>query len=143
VPVSDAQEQACRRAAGSASATQIDVYREEGESGKSLHRTQLRRLLDRLPQYQTLHVWRIDRLTRGDLLDWGLLLQECEAAKWRLVAVGENLALDAPEGEFRADLSAILSRRERTVLVQRITAAQDHRVTDLGLPMGREPFGWH
>lgn len=138
----DQQEQACRRAAETAGAVQIDVYREEGQSAATLNRTQLQLLLARLSDYDTLFVWRIDRLVRGDLADWALLMRACAENGVRLVSVGEGINLDDPDGEFRADLSAILSRRERKVIVERTVASQSYRVETLGLPMGRPPFGW-
>lgn len=65
----DAQERLCREAAAREGATAVDIYREEGRSGKTLKRKALLALLSHLPEYGLLLTWRFDRLSRGDRRD--------------------------------------------------------------------------
>ena len=102
------QEIECRRLADRQGLTVTEVYVEEGESAKTIARTQLQRLLrdcakPKVPIAAVI-VYSIDRLSR-DTVDFMSLWAGFTKMNINLVSVANDLAL-TPEGKFSATLIA-------------------------------------
>ncbi len=137
----DVQEEATRRAALAAGATSTAIYREEGESGKSLDRTQFQRLLRDLPTYDLVCTFALDRLTRS-ALDWPQFVERCREAGVMLNILGQTVNLTSARERFSSGVMALQSQYSREDMVERVQASLARRTTVLGLHHGKPCYGY-
>lgn len=108
-------------------------------SGSSTSRTELDRMLQRMRagEYQSVVVWKLDRLGRSTihLLQ---LLEEFRNKGVRLVVTTMGLNTDHPEGRFFFSVIASFAELEREFIKQRVQASIDTKKAK-GIRLGRPP----
>lgn len=121
----------------------IDIIRDEGFSGKNLHRPGLQRLLNLIqtPQAEALIVYKLDRLTRNtsDLL---LLIEEIfKKGNTRFFSISEDIDTDSAMGKFFLTIMGAMAQMERELISERTSTALQYK-KELGASLGKIPFGY-
>ncbi len=123
----DAQRDTIQRYA-SAHGWDIIWHVDDGLSGKSLNRPQLRAALERLSaipkrrDVDGLVVAKLDRLSRS-VVDFAGLLELARARDWSLVAIDLGVDTNTATGEMVANVMMAVAQWERRVIGERTSAA--------------------
>lgn len=133
----EAQETAIRETCQRRGFELVELVRDEGESGKTLERPGLRRMLERLAagEAEGLVVAKLDRLSRS-VVDFGLLLEWCAEAEVTLVALDLGVDTSTPGGRLVANVLASVAEWERDTIAGR-TRDGLAAVRAQGKPTGR------
>jgi DNA invertase Pin-like site-specific DNA recombinase len=99
---------------------ELQVYKDEGASGKTLERPALMAALERIAAGDAsgLVVAKLDRLTRS-VIDFAVLLEWFAAAGATLVALDFDLDTGTPSGRLIAHIMAAVAEWERGTIAQR------------------------
>ncbi len=135
------QEEACRRAALAAGDPATETFSDPGLSGTDLNRPALQDLLSRLPEFDSLWVYRMDRLARR-LRDRLALLDACMEAGVSVHSLTERIDLDTIMGRAMVQMMGVFAEMEVETLRERVRDALAHRVDVLRLPHGPAPYGY-
>ena len=92
----------------------VEVYREEGHSGKDLKRPEFERLMQDVQsgRVNTVIVWKIDRLTRS-LNDFSALWQALQDRGVELVSLNENFDTSTAIGRAMLSIVLVFAQLER------------------------------
>jgi DNA invertase Pin-like site-specific DNA recombinase len=138
----EAQELKIRQMAAVKDAEIIDVII-EAESGKSLERPGMTRLLEMVDLHEVdmVIVAKLDRITRS-LSDIEELLKRFRKNNVALVSVADNIDLDSATGRMVINFIVMISQWERETIGERTETALSH-LKDQGLSYsGSRPFGY-
>lgn len=116
------QEQRCTDWISSHAWELADTY-SDIETGRHAERPQLKRLRQRLSQYDALVAWRLDRVTRS-LSDLCELLADCRKARVSFVSVTEGFDVSQPFGVAIASILGALAQLESANIGQRVQAGK-------------------
>jgi DNA invertase Pin-like site-specific DNA recombinase len=138
----DAQGEKIRAMATVQDAEPIDVIVDGGESGKSLQRPGIERLLTMVDrrEVQIVIIAKLDRLTRS-VRDLGELLERFQKRGVALVSVGESLDTGSAAGRLVLNVMASVSQWEREAIGERTRDALRHKRAQ-GLRAGNVPFDY-
>ena len=138
----DAQAEKIRAMATVQDAELIEVIVDGGESGKSLSRPGIERLLAMVDrkEVQVVIIAKLDRLTRS-VRDRGELLERFQRRGVSLVSVGESLDTGSAAGRLVLNVMASVSQWEREAIGERTRDALRHKRAQ-GLRAGNVPFGY-
>jgi DNA invertase Pin-like site-specific DNA recombinase len=116
----DAQEAAIRDECERRGWTLLEVIRDEGASAKNLDRPGLRRALERVAAGEAMGLLasKLDRLSRS-VVDFGVLLEWCDASGVALVALDLGLDTSTPGGRLVANVFAAVAEWERDTIAAR------------------------
>lgn len=139
----DAQEAKIRAYAQIKDLDLLEIIRDEGFSGKDLHRPGLQRLLalSQDPQAEALIVYKLDRLTRNtsDLL---LLVEEIfKKGNTRFFSITEEIDTDSAMGKFFLTIMGAMAQMERELVSERTSTALQYKKQQ-GYSLGKIPFGY-
>jgi DNA invertase Pin-like site-specific DNA recombinase len=138
----DAQAEKIRAMATVHDVELVDVIVDGGESGKSLSRPGIDRMLGMVDrrEVQIVIIAKLDRLTRSvrDLAD---LLEKFQRRGVALVSVGESLDTGSAAGRLVLNVMASVSQWEREAIGERTRDALRHKRAQ-GLRAGNVPFGY-
>lgn len=122
---------------------EVEVIADKGESGKSLKREGIQRLVSLCERGEISHliVYRLDRLTRRtrDLLE--LVEDVFVVNKVVFHSVNENVDTRTPMGKFFLTLMGALAQMERELIVERIKDALEEKKRR-GEPLGAPALGF-
>jgi len=138
----DAQAEKIRAMATVQDAELIDIVIDGGESGKSLQRPGIERLLTMVDrkEIQIVIIAKLDRLTRS-VRDLGELLERFQRRGVALVSVGESLDTGSAAGRLVLNVMASVSQWEREAIGERTRDALRHKRAQ-GFRAGNVPFGY-
>ena len=138
----DAQAEKIRAMATVQDAELIDMIVDGGESGKSLQRPGIERLLAMVDrrEVQIVIIAKLDRLTRS-VRDLGELLDRLQRRGVALVSVGESLDTGSAAGRLVLNVMASVSQWEREAIGERTRDALRHKRAQ-GLRTGNVRFGY-
>jgi DNA invertase Pin-like site-specific DNA recombinase len=138
----DAQADKIRAMATVQDSKLVDVIVDGGESGKSLQRPGIQRLLAMVDHrdVQVVIIAKLDRLTRS-VRDLGELLERFQKRGVALVSVGESLDTGSAAGRLVLNVMASVSQWEREAIGERTRDALRHKKAQ-GLRAGNVPFGY-
>lgn len=116
----DAQEGRLRECCERRSCELAYVYRDEGQSAKTLERPALMLALEQLAigKADGLMVAKLDRLTRS-VIDFALLLEWFASARVALVSLDLDIDTSSPGGRLVANVFASVAEWERDTIAQR------------------------
>lgn len=100
----------------------IEWYVDGGQSGKTMDRPEMQRLLADLRRGDMLVVAKLDRLSRS-LSDFAVLLETAQKRGWNIVALDLGLDLATPTGRLIAGVMASVASWERETIGQRTSDA--------------------
>src|SRR5690606_28588647 len=100
----------------------IEWYVDGGQSGRTLDRPQMQRLLGDLRRGDLLVVAKLDRLSRS-LSDFAALLETAQKRGWNIVALDLGLDLATPTGRLIAGVRASVASWERETIGLRTSEA--------------------
>jgi DNA invertase Pin-like site-specific DNA recombinase len=120
----------------------LDVIVDGGESGKSLQRPGIERLLQMVErkEVQLVIIAKLDRLTRS-VRDLGELLERFQKRGVSLVSVSESLDTGSAAGRLVLNVMASVSQWEREAIGERTRDALRHKKAQ-GLRVGTVPLGF-
>jgi site-specific DNA recombinase len=145
------QERVCGEYAKRAGYEIVRIFREEGESAKSIHRTQLKALLDYISKHHkeidAIIVYKIDRLARN-MVDHTGLVSTFSKLGIDLKSATENLD-DTPAGKLTMSMIAAIaqfdndqrSERTKTGMKQAILEGRWCWRSHIGYKQGKGPDG--
>jgi site-specific DNA recombinase len=138
----DAQAEKIRAMATVHDVELIDIIVDGGESGKSLSRPGIERLLGMVErrEIQVVIIAKLDRLTRS-VRDLAELLERFQRRGVALVSVGESLDTGSAAGRLVLNVMASVSQWEREAIGERTKDALRHKRAQ-GLRAGNVPFGY-
>jgi len=121
----------------------IEVFTDEGLSGKNLKRAGLQDLLDMCRDRQVQHVivWKLDRLTRRTKHLLTLVEDVFLAGQIELHSVSESLDTSTPHGRFVLTLFGGLAQMERELIGERTKSALQYK-RENGQPTSHPPLGF-
>lgn len=122
----------------------VDVYSDEGFSGKDLHRPAMERLLSDVKsnRIDIVVIYKLDRLSRHvkDVLE---LVELFDKYSVTLYSLNENLDLSSPFGRAALKMSATFSELERETIVERMQMGKAARARSGKYTCpGKSPFGY-
>jgi DNA invertase Pin-like site-specific DNA recombinase len=135
------QRQRCEQAAAAAGATVTEVFEDGGFSGsRADNRPALQRLLARLGEFDSVYVWKLDRLSRSarDYHNIAYLLQKCGTA---FVSVSEGMGGSGAVGKMVLGQLAAVAEFFLDILKENVRAALDENARQ-GRHHGQLPFGY-
>lgn len=137
------QEERCRQWAQTRGARVVQVYRDDGLSGKDDHRPAYRRMVADLKAgaFDVLVALKIDRLNR-DMHDFLELGEVADQHNVDLAFVTQNFDTSTPLGRLMRNLLALFAQFERELIAERVKEtmlAAAARGRHVG---GRTPFGY-
>jgi site-specific DNA recombinase len=139
----DQQIETCRHFIQQRGWRPVWIYREEGQSGATLERKQLDRLLTHAEKglFNIVVVYRLDRISRSNL-DSQILKEFFQGLDISLVSATEPFDMSTPNGRLVFDMSAALAEWERGIIRER-TRAGTYSRAKIGLwHGGRSPLGY-
>jgi len=120
----------------------VEIFADEGASGKSMDRPGLQAAMAALEEHraEVLVVTKLDRLSRRvrDILQ--LVEEEFADNGATLASIGDNLDATNAMGKFVLTILAGMAQMERELIAERTTAALAY-VKKQGRYLGRVPFG--
>jgi len=121
----------------------IDVYREEGKSGKNIDRPELRRLLRdcKNKKIDTVIVKKLDRLSRS-ILDFEKMLRYFEEHNIALVSLKENFDTGSPMSRAAVRIILVFAQLEREQTSERTKDAMKYRAERGIWNGGHIPLGY-
>jgi len=139
----DLQEERCQLWAKARAAQVVDVYRDEGLSGKNTQRPAYQRMLAdlRAGKFDVLVALKIDRLSRS-VADFCQLVQEAEAHGVDVVAVTQEIDTTTPAGRLLRNLLASFGQFEREMIAERVSETMQSAARKGRYCGGRIPFGY-
>lgn len=120
------------------------TYTDDGVSAtynRPDQRTAWRALLDSAESYDTVIVWKIDRLARK-VMDFLRADETLSARGAGLVAVEQPIDMTTPAGRMFAQQLAIFAEYEAAEISARVKAARDHLLKTGRVVGGTVPYGW-
>jgi len=120
----------------------IDIFSDEGVSGKSLDRTGMKKLLE-LTKTQSINaviVYKLDRLSRKTK-DFLHLIDVFESNDVAFHSIEEKVETKSANGMFFLTIMSAISQWERGIIIERTKEALRHKRSN-GDYLGRVPFGF-
>ena len=119
----------------------LRIYRDEGESGKSLGRPGIHNLINDLKSngVDVVVIVKLDRLTRS-IRDLGSLIDDLFKGV-ALASVEESLDSSTANGRMVMNLLGTVAQWEREIIGERTKAVLDHK-SEIGEHVGRIPYGF-
>lgn len=122
----------------------IEIFADEGASGKNLDRDGIETLIKKIEgqQHDSVIVYKLDRLSRRtrDLL---LLIEDVFAkGNTRLFSITEQIDTDTAIGKFFLTLMGAMAQMERELISERTKTVLEHK-KKLGHSLGHIPFGFN
>jgi site-specific DNA recombinase len=137
------QEKICRRYAENNGMKVVGMFREEGESAKTVHRTQLKKLMEyctvNKKSVDAILIYRIDRLSR-ETADYLQLKSFFAALGIKVVSASENIE-DTPVGRFIENVLAGTAQFDNEVRAERSKNGMVDGVKE-GRWQWKAPFGF-
>lgn len=120
----------------------IDVVRDEGISGKTLHRPGIARVLDmaKSREVEAIIVYKLDRLSRKTL-DTLNTIELLETAGVAFHSISERIDTKSASGKFFLTIISALAQMERDLISERTVDALSYKRGRREW-MGRVPFGY-
>ena len=114
------------------------IYKDEGVSGSKTSRPQLDLMLQdiRLKQFDTLIVWKLDRLGRS-LQHLLQILEELKNKKVKLIVTSMGMDTETAQGKFFFSIIGSFAELEREMIRERILLGLARR-TKQGYKLGRQ-----
>ena len=139
----DNQEARIRHYAKSQEWELVEMYREEGVSGKTTDRPQLQRLLAdvKAKRVDVILVYRVDRLTRRQKDLWYLLEDVFEKCKVGFKSVVEPFDTTTAQGKAFLGMLAVFAQLERDTIAERTKDALANKIAN-GENVGAPAYGY-
>lgn len=136
------QEASCRGYAERQGWTVLRVFQDSNVSGGEPpgERPALRELCENLSHYDVLLTWRADRIARS-LIHFSSVIEACDTAGVRLVAIEDGWDMSTPHGRFAANVLVSFAQFERELGRERTVSSQNHLRKTGRWAGGRVPYG--
>lgn len=140
----EAQQQLLRSWVATCQRGEIHIYSDPGYSGKSTARPALQELLAdcRAGKYDTVVVWKLDRLSRS-LRDTLEIIEDVfSRASVSLISITEAIDTSSPSGRMMLHMLASFAQLEREQDSDRVLMAHRHLAEDCRYLGGHIPLGY-
>lgn len=121
----------------------IEIYREEGYSGKVIDRPELSKLIENIKagKFDVILVYKVDRLTRKQKDLWYLLEDVFEARGVGFKSVIEPFDTTTAQGKAFLGMLAVFAQLERDTIAERTKDTLANKKSN-GEWIGRIPYGY-
>jgi site-specific DNA recombinase len=121
----------------------VEIYREEGQSGKSIDRPELNRMISDImsDKIDVVLVYKIDRLTRRQKDLWFLLEDVFEARQTGFKSVTEPFDTTTAQGKAFLGMLGVFAQLERDTIAERTKDTLANKKASREW-IGRVPFGF-
>ena len=121
----------------------VEIYADEGVSGRNIERPGIQKLLEKVKgkDDETIIIYKLSRLSRHtrDLL---FLIEDAFVrGNTRLMSITEHVDTQSPMGRFFLTIMAALAQMERELIAERTKAALDFK-KKRGERLGSTPYGF-
>lgn len=122
---------------------QFEIYKEEGVSGKSLERSQIKKVLQLAESnlLDVLIIYSLDRLTRN-ICDLEEIISVLDKSNVKLVSVSDHFDTKTPTGRFFIKLIALIAQWELDSLSSRTKRGKRESAIQGNYSKGRAPIGY-
>jgi DNA invertase Pin-like site-specific DNA recombinase len=142
----EAQEAAIRSFAAAKGWQVVEVYTDADTSGRSgTKRPDFARMMSDAPQYDGVASWRLDRLTRGGIVEFAQIVKDLDAAGTFYTSVQEpevNTQATSPLGKLIMMIIAHFAEMESDTIRERVSAARAEIRGKGRWVSGQAPFGF-
>lgn len=123
--------------------TVYSLYREEGESAKTLNRPKIIEIMNSIEnnQFDVLIINNLDRLTRS-VVDMQVLLELFEAHNIKLISLKESIDTKHAQGRFFISMIALIAQWERETIADRAMRGKYESARQGNYSKGTIPFGY-
>lgn len=121
----------------------VELYQDNGQSGKTLDRPAFQHLRDdaKAKRFGAVAIIKLDRLTRS-VRDLGTLIEEFGKGKIELVSLSESIDTSSAAGRFVLNLLGSVAQWEREAISERTTSALRFRRDAGKAYSGETPWGF-
>lgn len=121
----------------------IDIYIDEGISGKSLDRPRVKQLIEDVKQRKlnNVLVFKLDRITRS-LKDLIMLVDLFEKYQVHFTSFTEKIDTSSSSGRMFLQLMGVLAEWERNVIGERVVVGMEQRALEGKFTAPGNPFGY-
>ena len=122
---------------------QFEIYKEEGVSGKSLERPQIKKIMQLAESdlLDVLIIYSLDRLTRN-VCDLEEIISVLDESNVKLVSVSDHFDTKTPTGRFFIKLIALIAQWELDSLSSRTKRGKRESALQGNYSKGRAPIGY-
>ncbi|WP_217486908.1 recombinase family protein [Cytobacillus firmus] len=109
----------------------VEIYKDEGISGKSLDRPSLKKLLkdSKNGKFNMLMVWKISRLSRKQL-DFLSVIDELEKNNVSFFSYSENIDASTPTGKAMLQMMGSFAELERNMILENVKMGMTQRAKE-------------
>ncbi|MBN2367603.1 recombinase family protein [Candidatus Woesearchaeota archaeon] len=120
----------------------VDIYREEGRSGKNLKRPEFKRLMQDIDdkKINAVLIWKIDRLTRS-IKDFSSVWENLQSKNIQLISLNEKFDTSTAIGRAMLSIILVFAQLEREQTGERTVATLQYRA-EQGLRNGGRVIGY-
>lgn len=138
----DAQEKRLRAYCAVRGWEVVDVYRDEGQSGRDIDRPAYRRMMDQMPSWDTLLVLKMDRIHRNSV-NFTNMMDELKRNGKEFASLSEKFDTTSAMGRFVMDIIQRMAQLESEQIGERVKIGMTRKAQTGDGPMGSgEPYGY-
>ena len=140
----DEQERKCRAAIESKGWTCIDVFTDAGESGRTMERKDLQRMIEAINAggIDAVVVYKLDRLSRKQRDTLYIIEDILLAHDITLVSLNETLDTSTPWGRAMIGILSSFNQMESETIQMRTTMGREAKAKEGGYAGGKPPIGY-
>lgn len=122
----------------------VDVYEDEGYSGKNLDRPKFKEFIsvEKVNPYNYLIVYRLDRVSRN-VRDFANLYKELSDYGTQFICIQGSYDTSTPQGRAMMEMSAVFAELERSIIAERIRDNMQLMAQGGKFLGGTYPLGYH
>src|SRR5699024_6046941 len=105
----------------------IDIFIDDGYSGKDFNRPNIQRLIRNLNEYEVVAIWKVDRLSRNNEQVLSLINNYLHPFDKRLLVSTCDIDSSTPNGYMFISLLGTFAEYERTQIIERVNSGMQKR----------------
>ena len=125
------------------SESELVEYRDEGSSGKNMHREGIQQLIEDIKnnKIRIVYMWKLDRVSR-DISDFNTFLKLLAKYNVKLMSVKSTIDNEKPVGRFMTNIEISMAQLEREQISERTISGLEQSAREGFYPFSSTPYGY-